>query len=94
MVQFAYEYPTRTQQNADSIFVPTDYQTVTPSDTVDFAGGMCRGLWIGTGGNVAVVTSRGNTVTITSALGGTIIPGYFTRVNSTNTTASNILAIY
>ena len=92
--QFTTQYPTTTQQNADSIFVPVDYQSVTPSDTVDLTGGMCRGLWIGGAGNVVVITAKGTTVTISGALAGSIIPGYFTRVKSTSTTATLILAIY
>lgn len=86
------EYPTNTNMTADSIFIPTDYVPVTLSDTADIR--MCRGLWVGVGGNVKVITSKGETRTISNVATGTILPGYFTRVFSTDTTATNVMAIY
>ena len=67
---------------------------VTPSDTVNFAGGACRGLYIGTAGNVVVVDTAGNVVTYTSMAAGIVHPIQATRINNTNTTASNIVALY
>ena len=92
MPQFNTPYPLQTQMNADSTFIPYDYVAITPSDTVDFA--MCRGIWVGAGGTIVAVTATGNARTIVGALTGTIVPGYFTRVNSTSTTASSLMAIY
>ena len=92
--QFSTPYPTTTQQNADSIFIPVDYQAITPSNTTNFPGGMARGIYVGVGGTIVAITGAGTTTTFVGALTGSIIPGYFTRVNSTSTTATNLLAIY
>ena len=67
-----------------------DAFTVTPSDTVDFTV-MARALYVGTTGNVVVVTRGGTTLTFSSVPAGMIIPIRCSRVNSTNTTASNIV---
>lgn len=93
MTQFANPYPTQTQQNADSIFVPVDYVSITKSDSTVYAPCM-RGVWVGTTGDLAVMTAKGTTVTIKNVFGGTLVPGYFQKVMSTNTTAAELLAVY
>lgn len=93
MPQFAQPSPTVTQQNADSIFVPVGYVSINASDSQVYTPCM-RGLWVGTAGNVAVVDAQGNTTIIVGVLGGTILPGYFQMIKSTNTTATNLVAIY
>lgn len=50
-------------------------------------------LYVGTGGNVAVVTRKGTTVTFSSVPSGSILPVAVTKVNSTNTTASGIVGL-
>jgi hypothetical protein len=67
---------------------------VTPSDTVNLVGGACRGLYVGTAGNVAVVDTVGSVVTYTALAVGIVHPIQATRINNTNTTASNIVALY
>lgn len=73
-------------------------KVVTPSDSTSFAFGVTKGLFVGTGGNIAVVMvgdGDSSKVTVfTNVLGGTILPVQATRVNSTSTTASNIVALY
>lgn len=65
---------------------------VTPSDSANFT--RCRALYIGTGGNVVVVFAEsGEAITFTNVQSGTILPVQAKRVNSTNTTASNIVAL-
>ena len=49
------------------------------------------GFYVGTTGNVNVVTSRGNTVLFTGVPAGTIIPLCISSVRATNTTASTIV---
>lgn len=66
---------------------------ITPSDAVDEAQSF-RALWVGTGGNVAIVTNSGTVTTFVGAAAGSIIPMRGKRVNNTNTTASNIVGIY
>lgn len=71
----------------------SNFVAVTPSDSVDFTFAS-RGLWVGTGGNVAVVGLNGQVVTFTAVPSGTMLPVRAKRVNSTNTTASNIVSLY
>jgi hypothetical protein len=67
-------------------------EVVTPSDTADLAN-VSRYLWVGTGGNVVVITKGGQTVTLTSVPNGSLLPLCVSRVKSTSTTASNIVAL-
>lgn len=67
---------------------------VTKSDTVDLARIPCRSLWIGGAGDVAVVCQDGSVATIAGVNAGTLLPIAVKRVNSTNTTATSIVALY
>lgn len=75
---------------------------VTLSDSVDIdfntLSGATRGLFIGSGGDVSVEMSGNGlpdaTVVFVSVLSGSLLPISVTRVNATNTTASNIVAIW
>lgn len=71
---------------------------VSPSDTssLEEQGARTRGciLYIGTGGDLSVVTSSGAELTFTSVQDGTFLPVQVTSVLSTGTTASNILALW
>lgn len=70
-----------------------DAVAVTPSDTVFFADGVARALYVGVAGDVTLVTSGGNTVLFKAAPVG-ILAVACTRVNSTATTATNMVALY
>lgn len=70
-----------------------DARAVTPSDTVMLANGICRSLYVGVTGDVVVLTAGGSTVTFKAAPVG-ILTVQCQRVNSTSTTATNILALY
>lgn len=52
-----------------------------------------RGIFVGTGGNVAVLTAGGNTTTFSNVLGGTILPICCTKILHSGTTASNLVAM-
>jgi hypothetical protein len=75
---------------------------VTKSDTVDIAdpsGGVNNGcvLYVGTagtGGVLRVLTVGGDDVTFYNVANGTFIPVQVLRVFSSDTTASNILALW
>lgn len=69
------------------------FEAITPNDSNDLAIA-ARSLYIGTGGNIAVHNSDGDTVLFTNVADGTFLPINTLRVLSTNTTASNIIAIY
>ncbi len=54
-----------------------------------------RGLYVGSAGNVAVkMLDDDDAVTLIGVLAGSILPLRVSQVRSTNTTASNIIALY
>lgn len=65
---------------------------VTPSDSVNYSN-IARALYVGTGGTVVLVTTRNTAVTFTGLASGTILPVWHQRVNSTGTTATNLVAL-
>jgi len=68
---------------------------VTPDDNTDIPGNSVPvALQIGTAGNVVVQQGDATDLTIYGLQAGQIIPGAFTRVKSTGTTAGQIRAIY
>lgn len=66
---------------------------VTPSDSTNFTRGVCRGLYVGVTGDVVAIVD-GTAVTFTAMAAGVVHPVMCTRVNSTNTTATNLVALY
>ena len=78
-------------------------QVVTPSNTTDLslAGGSFKNpqstgalLFVGTAGNIQVTMVGGQTVVFNNIAAGTFLPIQVKRVWATNTTASNIIAIF
>lgn len=67
-------------------------EVVTPNDSTDLTY-VCRALFIGGAGNLCVITSGGDTVLFTGVVAGTILPLRASRVKSTTTTATNIVAL-
>lgn len=70
--------------------VASDAVAITPSDTTELN---LVGFYVGTTGNVSVITQGGDNSTpviFNSVPAGTIIPLLIRRVRSTGTTASNI----
>ena len=65
---------------------------VTPSDTVNF-GQPTRALYIGGAGTVAAIID-GSAVSFVGLNAGTILPIRCSRVNTTGTTATSIVALY
>ena len=65
---------------------------VTPSDSTVLPEDV-RCLYVGTGGNVAVVDALDNDVTFFSVPSGMLLPVQVVKVKSTGTTASNIIAM-
>jgi hypothetical protein len=67
---------------------------VTPSDSVPL-GHTTRALWVGGGGDVAVLMQGQNTpVTFASVPDGTLLPIRVDQVMSTDTTATAIVALW
>lgn len=69
------------------------WEAVTPSDSDDLPW-LTRGLYIGGDGDVAAVRSDGTAVTFKGLVAGSVLPINARRVNSTNTSATNIVALY
>lgn len=84
-----------TNQEADSS-PAFDVVAITKSDTTDLSSYSLRGLYVGTGGDVAVVTSASPTaaaVTLKNVAAGSILPIHVVKVMATNTTASDIVGM-
>ena len=79
--------------NTDSNMPAAYAAAVTPSDTVDLTN-ETRALYVGGAGDLSVETIAGNTITLAGAVAGSVIPIRVKRVNSTNTTATNIVAFW
>lgn len=61
------------------------------SNNLDHAS---RGVFVGTGGNVVVITIYDETVAFNNVPDGTLLPVVAKRINSTNTTASDFVGGY
>jgi len=66
-------------------------ESVTPSDSTVFP--ICRAVYVGGTGNLSVRMADGQTVVFNSVAVG-IFPIQVDQVLSTNTTATNIIALY
>jgi len=69
-----------------------DAVAVTPSDTGNL--GNVRSLYVGGAGDVSVVTAGGTTTVFSGVPAGGYVLCEVTRVRSTDTTATNIVALY
>ena len=70
---------------------------VTPSDSTNVTGADANNpaaLYVGTGGDVEVITLNGDTVVFHNVPTGTFMPIQVTRVKATNTTATDIVALF
>jgi hypothetical protein len=68
-------------------------KAVTPSNTVDMPGTV-KALYIGGTGNVRVLTASGDDVVFSGMSAGSYLLVQVVRVFATNTTATNIVALY
>lgn len=66
---------------------------VTPSDTTNFSREV-RAVYVGVGGDIAIVAADGAVVTLKNVVAGSLLPIRPVRVNSTNTTATNLVVFY
>ena len=69
----------------------THAKAITPHDSTNFD--KCRAIYIGVSGDVVAIVD-GSAVTFKNAVQGSVLPVEATRVNSTNTTATNLIALY
>ena len=73
--------------------LPEDGFSITPHDTNELTH--CPAVvYIGGAGNVKVKTIKGTTLTFNGVLAGTILPVKCSMVFNTDTTATNMIALY
>lgn len=70
------------------------WASVTPDDGADLPGGRARALYVGGAGDLVIVGSDGVAATFTAVLAGTLLPVMAVRVKDSNTTASDVVAVY
>jgi len=75
------------------IFAATDWETVTPSDSVNLTD-VPRAIYVGGTGDVVAVSADGSVKTFANVSAGSILPIRPVRINSTSTTATSLLALY
>ena len=85
-IESAYRGQTTDTSPASSAFV------ITPHATNDLRE-VTRGIYVGTGGNVNLVTYRDETVAFASVPSGTILPVRAKKVLVSGTTASNLVGL-
>ncbi len=71
----------------------TNAVLITPSDSVDLTY-ISRAVYVGTGGNMKVTMQDSGTLLFTGIPSGTTLPIRVSRIWSTTTTASTILALW
>lgn len=69
------------------------FRAVTPSDTLAIKGGPARALYVGVAGDVVAINENGVAVKFVGVPAGSVIPIATSRVNATNTTATDIVAL-
>jgi len=83
-----------TKWSANNVTSPGyNFTAVTPSDTIDDPNGPFKAIYVGSAGNIVIVGIDNVAVTFVGALAGSILPLIGRRINSTNTTASSLVAI-
>ena len=76
----------------ENITPSAEADAITPNDSTRFKP--TRGLYVGVSGDVKVIMLDGTTVTFTGLAAGVIHPISCVLVYSTDTTATNIVALY
>lgn len=66
---------------------------ITPDDGTDLSKPI-RGLYIGVGGEVTLITAGSETVRFIGLVAGTILPVRSTRVLASGTTATDLVGLY
>ena len=82
------------QGRADDISAPARRGfSITRSDSTDLAA-ETRAVYIGTAGDLAVILSSGDEVTLAAVPAGSLLPLRVRRVKSTGTSASQLVGLY
>jgi hypothetical protein len=87
------KYSSSAYLQSSSLNYPAEHaEAVTPSDSTDLVV-VSRALWVGGAGTVAVIMASGAAVTFSGVAAGTHLPIRVSRVKSTGTTGTLILAL-
>jgi hypothetical protein len=78
---------------SDAMLPAGSAAATTGHDTTELTA-VTRSLYVGGAGNLTVLMADGTTCTFTAVAAGTILPIRVRRVNLTNLTASNIVALW
>lgn len=81
-------------QNQPGLESPIEDGASIAPDDVDDLDDVTRAIWVGTGGNVKVDLKGSGTVTLNNVADGTMLPLRVTKVHATDTTASNMVALW
>lgn len=84
--------PTERRQNGDASSA-YGFFAINKSDTENFANTVV-GIYVGGDGDVVAVNQFGTAVTFVAVPAGTILPIRAIRVNSTNTSATDMVGLY
>lgn len=69
-----------------------DAFAITPSNSTNF-NSSCRGIYVGVGGDITLVTPSNKTILFAAVPQGTILPVTCIRVNSSGTGASSLVGL-
>jgi hypothetical protein len=79
-------------------FPSNEFVSVTPSDTAiltyNSKNTKTRAIFVGGAGNLAIKNSLGTAVTFTGVAAGSVLPIATSNIMATNTTATNIAALF
>lgn len=82
------------EEHREGLISPLSHAApVTPDDSVGLIA-TTRAIYVGGGGDVAITTRGGETVTFTNAPEGLMLPVRATHVLATGTTATDLLALW
>ena len=76
---------------SENFQVPNRAVAVTPSDTTEV---FASAIYVGSGGNLSVITEGGDTVTFSNVPAGTTLVIRVNRIRATSTTATNIVRLW
>ncbi len=82
------------QANRASVVVASDTLNIPSISSESGRGNNGCVLYVGTGGDLRVLTAGGDDVTFTSLPSGSFLPVQVIRVFATNTTASSVIALW
>ena len=81
-----------TPTNPGAMFSASKLAAVTPSDSTDL--GAVRALFVGGAGDISVLAQDDASPVVLTVPAGIILPIFASKVYATNTTATNIVAMY